>query len=232
LQQIHPATLEKLIQSQEHSNGIPRVAIDGDKVKAYISAFDPWDMLEWIPLNRDPIVFQDIERLLLKMAWLYHNNISTGNPTLENEYLFESLGHYRIAHPTELIKTVSRFIEQSLVFKNQLETAGQKAFDLQAELLSGRTAPDRIQALGDQLTRAENAMARFDQDSSLAFLSELLAVLRENVEQQDLLPLATKTVRIYHEINAFLESLIDRTEKVLAWLTQFHSDPVSMNHKQ
>ena len=71
-----------------------------------------------------------------------------------------------------------------------------------------------IKRFGDQLTKVEYEISSFDKNTSISFLIELLTVMRENIEQADLLELATQTIGVYSDIGSFTDLLITRAQKI------------------
>ncbi|RLB91357.1 MAG: hypothetical protein DRH10_02030, partial [Deltaproteobacteria bacterium] len=75
-----------------------------------------------------------------------------------------------------------------------------------------------VESLGKRLTALETEISALGDGSSVSFLTELLTVLRENIEQTDILRLSAETARLYREMKVISQEMIQRAKEVSALL--------------
>jgi mannose-6-phosphate isomerase class I len=177
-------------------------------------------MLEWVPVDGGPTTFRDIERILLRTSWMYYSGIIDDVGTSENDYVTRTLRIYGDpSHKADLRNGTKAFTEQLATFKQRVEVCQQLSFDIQSELLRGNSDATAVKSLGDKLSEAENEVCSSGNGSSISFLSELLAVLCENIEKKDLLDLSTKTIGICRDIMAIADLMTSRSKDMAVLLS-------------
>jgi len=223
LNYILPETIEEIILNGkilEKNNGVDFLGRDKGMVRVYFSGFDPWGILEWVPLDRGPITFQAIERMLLKTSWLQYSGIINGDDNSEGEYISRITDYYGDpSSKTDLADKIQVLNARLLKFKGLLEMANKTSLDIQSELVKSDSDPTVVKHLGYKLTEAEDEISSFGKDSSISFLSELLAVFRENIEQTDILGLSTKTMGVYRDMMAITDGMINRSKKMAKFVS-------------
>ena len=214
LTQIQPQTLETVILSQSGpEKDLKKVFLNGDQAKAYISRFDPWGLLEWVPLTRESLSLQIFERVLLKIMWLSYNDLMGDDHQLKSKYLAEYLKHYDMdTVGSDWIRSLDKWKAPIRRFKQQLAAASQAVFAMQEELSKKNPTVTKINDLGRRLAQTENQLSQVDLQSCLGFVHELLAVFRENIEQGDLRRLAADTGVIYRNMECYVDSLLQGAE--------------------
>lgn len=217
LNRISPEGIEKLVMGGASRSSTPTG--NGD-LRAYVSDFDPWDILEWVPLIKARLRFQDMERIILRTSWLTHRGVITEHRTRQSGHLAHCLEMYAPPEDkAELAARVWGLMERLSGFESLLQKAVEYAAEIQEEL--SRSHPDtaRINQLGSRLTRAENEALSFEKGSIVSFIGELMTVYLQEIEISNLLELSRKTLAVYHEIMAFTGVVRDNAESVGGFLS-------------
>ncbi|MBW2036784.1 MAG: glycosyltransferase family 9 protein [Deltaproteobacteria bacterium] len=222
LNYISPETIETIILNRkalESNSDTDFLGRDKGMVKVYRSAFDPWGNLEWTPLGKNPMTFEDVERILLKTTWLYHCNVINSSNNTAHEYVLDRMALYGDpADRIELLDDLEKLLLNLSKFSNLLDAGCRVCLDIQTQLL--KVALDRpvVESLGKRLTALETELSALGDGSSVSFLTELLTVLRENIEQTDILRLSAETARLYRDMKVISQEMIQRAKEVSALL--------------
>jgi hypothetical protein len=176
--------------------------------RLYISIYDPWGYLDWQPADGRRIAFEDIEKLLLKTAWLDLCGIISDVDETEAKYLSDVLKRYDTSEEkTNILDRMVVFGNRLADFRQLLEQALQETYRLQSLLLDNGSDRSAIKAQGKRLQKVEEQISSFDTNSAFGFLSELLNSLRENIAQTSAVTLTLKTAEVYRNIIQMTEAI-------------------------
>jgi len=222
LNYISTETVESAVLHQLNieSDRIPeRLKISGDTVRVFKSTFDPWENLDWIPMDGRPMTFREYERLLLKTTWLYFTDIIKGDDERESQYLQAVVGRYNQAPENGNLKNEThKFHEKLETFRQLMKKAQTICIDIQSELLNPEINHQVIEPLGEKLTEVEAEIAEFDSNSSIGFLGELLSVFLENIPKTHPLDLSSKTLSLYRDVSSMTEGIMKRSAAIETFL--------------
>lgn len=222
LNYISAETVESAVLHQLNieSESIPeRLKMSEDTVRVLKSTFDPWENLDWVPMDGRPMTFREYERLLLKTTWLYFTDVIKDGDERESQYLKTVAERYH--QPTvngNLRYEIQKFHEKIETFRQLIKRAQSICIDIQSELLSPELNHQKVEPLGEKLTEVEKEIAEFDSNSSIGFWGELLSVLLDNIPESYSLDLSSKTLSLYRNVASMIEGMIRRSAVIEASL--------------
>lgn len=219
---ISPGTVEAAVLhclAAKENTGSTRLKKINDRVRIFVSTFDPWRNLDWVPLDGHPIVFREYERFLLKATWLYYTDIIRDNDDREPEYLRRVLKKFENTSVNGgLTQEIEAYHEKLSTFRTLLKKAQNISIDVQSELLNSRIDHQVVKPLGEKLTQSEEELTQFDSDSSIGFLGELLTVFLENIPKSYSLDLSSKTINLYRDVASIIDGIMSRSTAIAATL--------------
>lgn len=209
LNHISPETVAKILFGG-HETESDWMGKNSERVRAYRSSFDPWGFLDWTPAGRSPIRFDDMERLLLRVSWLFQTGCIGENDGLAGDYLKKTVDAYELPEDRSmLLEQLDRLRLNLLDFRAGLHQAGRVIVQMQGELSKEKPLPGTVEGLGKRLARIEGESAAISRkEPSLGFLSDLLALLSDNLEATNLLDLSMETGRIYTDMTGLTDAMI------------------------
>lgn len=218
LNHIAPETVEKLLIGGKKliDCGQNFLGPDDGLVKTYFSDFDPWGNLEWRPVEKRPVSFDALQRLFLKIVWLYYAGVMEDLNGEAQDYISRTLSRYE--KNGEVLAQLDDYIEKAAALDGVLKAGQATALEIQQALLADEIDVARVNQLGDVLGEKEAQIEKISGRSSLNFIRELTVVLQENIEKTTPLDLATKTIGVYRDVRAFTAGLIRQAEAVKAML--------------
>lgn len=215
LNHISPETVEEVILRRLSGTTGYEGRMIKDKVKTYYSHFDTWGFLDWAPFDDIPIEKLDLERLILKLSLLNHAGINNGSGHSEENYVQNYMESFSITQNSiQISSAFSQNKHQLTGFKELINRAILVALDIQSKLMDPGMDKDTLNQLGKDLEKAEKEISDYADSSPVSFLSELLAVLSENIEKTDHLSLSTKTIDALKNINDITDGMTKRFEKI------------------
>jgi len=192
---------------------------NSDHIGVFVSTFDPWGNLDWIPLENQPLTSQTLEKLLLKAAWLNYSDVLDSSDASLGDYTKTIIQSYDTSSPNGDVEAfLSNFSDQLMEFRALLDKAKGLSFELQSEFINGLENRESIKRLSEMLTDTEEEISSFGKDTAFSFLSELLSALLENIEKTDRLNLSTRTVEVYRDLTFIVNIMLKHSESLNGYL--------------
>jgi|GEM_PF-2082931 lipopolysaccharide heptosyltransferase II len=223
LDYITPETVEQLVVNGKELIDSGRqnfLGPDIGLVKAHFSDFDPWGNLQWLPVEKRPISFDTLQRLFLKVVWLYYADIIDDLDDSVTNYIAQTFARYdTVIDASRLAHQLGHYLEKLNALDGVLKDGQKTALAIQRGLLADNIDVAAIQQLGEKLSQKEAALEEIGGQSSLNFIRELTVALQENIEKAAPLDLSTKTIAVYRDMRAFAAGLAKQAETAAKMLS-------------
>ena len=192
---------------------------NSDHIGMFLSGFDPWGNLDWLPIGSHRLTSQTLEKLMIKAAWLNYSNVLDSSDASLDDYIKTIIQYYDTSSPNGNVEAfLSNFSGQLMEFRALLDKAKGLSFELQSEFINGLENRESIQRLSEMLTDTEEEISSFGEDTAFSFLSELLSTLLENIEKTDRLNLSTRTVEVYRDLTFLVNIMLKHSESLNGYL--------------
>ena len=222
LNAIHPGFVERVILNRDHTvkNDQAIIPVEGDgPVAVSVSAFDPWANLEWRPIDRRALKWDDILRLAYKVFWLSALKDYAVTEQDLPQYVRGLVSRFGRMEHTGQAEIQMHELGENLVRVAQCYGEGCRlSLELYESLISGDR--DKVHQLGEDLQKKEDEIAFLAENTHLNPFMEYVSIRRDNILEPDLTNLSLMTASLYQEAQNLSLNLKGQLERIWNMATE------------
>jgi len=221
LKYIEPHTIERIIINRREIIENRRFDLDKDDgpISVNISGFDPWDNLEWVRVDNQPVQLDDILRLVFKVSWLFYLDGVDDHEEID-EYIKAVLKRLYIHRDNgNITRDLTLFIGDLERLQGALNEGYKLCFKIQSALLEPNIDSSKIQQIGRELQRQEEVILSFGENPWLSPFVEYFRLTLENIVEKEIFRLSKITIDLYKEMLTVTDAVKNLSEKYHTYLT-------------
>lgn len=217
LNYIKPHTVEKIIINRKRLiEGRKQLDLDESDgpISVNVSGFDPWGNLEWVRLGNPSMQFDDLLRIVFRLGWLSCLDTVDDHKKMD-EYLKTSLKRFSVNRDnTDITQNLNLFTNDLGKLKEVFNQGHKLCIEIQSALLEPNVNIDRIQRIGSELQKKEEAIISLGGNPRLSPFIEYFRLSLENIVEKEIFRLSKITKDVYMEMLRLIGTIKGRLTNI------------------